>query len=197
MINLFIQWLKRLFGFTSLENYNMDDTTRELLHEKVEFYRGLNTPDKQLFEQRILMFIDNTSIIGRGVELTLEDCLLIASSAIIPVWAFPNWHYFNLRKVILVPAAFNEQRQFGQPDSNITGMVGTGFMAGKMLLSKPALHYGFLNSVDKKNVGIHEFAHLIDMADGSCDGFPERLSQYAIFAPWMHFVENKIEQIKN
>lgn len=197
MIDKLISWIKYLFGIKPLESYAMDDVTRKILNEKVEFYRSLKEADKRLFEQRVLMFINNTSIVGQGTELTDADCLLVASSAIIPVWAFPRWHYFNLRQVTLVPASFNSERQFGQPDSNITGMVGTGPMSGKMLLSKPALHYGFLNAVDKKNVGIHEFAHLIDMADGNCDGFPERLSQYAFFAPWLNFVENKISQIKN
>lgn len=97
--------------------------------------------------------------------------------------------------MILVPSAFNDDFEHGQPDSLITGMVGTGPMYGKMLLSQPALHYGFLNDKDKKNVGIHEFAHLIDMADGNCDGFPERMRKYAYFEPWMKFVEHKIEQI--
>jgi len=56
-------------------------------------------------------------------------------------------------------------------------MVGNGPLHGKMALSKPHLHLGFKNSRDKHNVGIHEFVHLIDMADGNCDGFPERLSK--------------------
>lgn len=64
-----------------------------------------------------------------------------------------------------------------------------------MVLSRPALHYGFKNHKDKKNVGIHEFAHLIDMADGDCDGFPERFSEYGFFQPWANFVERKIADI--
>jgi outer membrane receptor protein involved in Fe transport len=44
-----------------------------------------------------------------------------------------------------------------------------------MILSMPALVAGFKNSNDKKNVGIHEFAHLIDKADGFIDGIPVNL----------------------
>ena len=62
-------------------------------------------------------------------------------------------------------------------------MVGTGYMDGKMVLSKPALHHGFVNDSDKKNTAIHEFVHLIDKFDGSVDGIPALLleKQY-IFA---------------
>ena len=64
-----------------------------------------------------------------------------------------------------------------------------------MALSKPALHYGFSNDRDKRNVGIHEFAHLIDMADGDCDGFPEKLKEYAFSIPWFELVRQKTDEI--
>ena len=41
---------------------------------------------------------------------------------------------------------------------------------GRVLLSKPDLIAGFQNPVDRKNVGMHEFAHMIDAGDGSVDG---------------------------
>lgn len=123
------------------------------------------------------------------------DRLLVAASAIIPVWGFPKWHYFNLDAVYLLPASFNDRFECGQPDSLYTGMVGTGPMSGKLALSRPALHYGFQNSKDKHNVGIHEFVHLIDMADGEADGYPERLKEYAFSIPWFELVEQKIQDI--
>ena len=52
-------------------------------------------------------------------------------------------------------------------------MFGAGSMAGKLVLSKPRLHLGFKNARDKYTVGIYEFVHFIDMADGYCDDFPE------------------------
>ena len=64
-----------------------------------------------------------------------------------------------------------------------------------MILSQDALHLGFSNSKDKKNVGIHEFAHLIDMADGDCDGFPERLTEYAYSIPWFNLIHEKTNDI--
>jgi Mlc titration factor MtfA (ptsG expression regulator) len=54
---------------------------------------------------------------------------------------------------------------------------------------------GFANSRDKKNVGIHEFVHLIDMADGECDGYPERLKEYAYSIPWFELMLHKTQEI--
>ena len=74
-------------------------------------------------------------------------------------------------------------------------MVGTGYMEGKMILSKTSLHNGFRNETDKKNTAIHEFVHLIDKADGNIDGIPELLlgKQYVI--PWIDLIHKKIEEI--
>lgn len=166
------------------------------LQQKVSFYRNLSTAEQLCFEQRCLLFLDTTRVeSSQDVEVVDNDKLLVAASAIIPVWGFPGWHYFNIESVILLPARFNEKYQYGLSDSRISGMVGTGVMSGKMVLSKPDLHQGFENSRDKQNVGIHEFVHLIDMADGQCDGFPERVAQFEFSAPWFDFVQHKINEV--
>ncbi|WP_054112528.1 zinc-dependent peptidase [Marinagarivorans algicola] len=167
----------------------------DYLHNNVDFYRTLKDCDKKIFEHRVLLFLQTTRVEGGGLTVTNEDCLLVAASAIIPVWAYPKWHYFNLVSVYLLPQAFNANLEFNQPDSCITGMVGTGVMAGKLVLSRPDLHAGFANAQDKQNVGIHEFVHLIDMADGECDGFPERLKAHAFSTPWFELVKIKVEEI--
>lgn len=199
MLSAITDWFKSIFNGESQAHKapvrSLSDEQIQFLEHTVAFYRNLSEADKRTFEQRALLFLQTTEVVGNGVEVSDEDCLLVAASAIIPVWAFKGWHYFNLTKVILVPAAFNKDMVLDAPDSTITGMVGSGPLTNRMVLSRPALHYGFINAHDKKNVGIHEFVHLIDMADGDCDGFPERLSQYSYFAPWSRFVEKKITEI--
>ena len=173
------------------------DEWHRFLEQSVSFYRQLSQQDKRVFQQRVQLFLGTTDIVAYGVDLTDEHRLLVAASAVIPVWAFPGWHYFNLKRVILLPGSFNDEFETGQPDSLMQGMVGTGPMHDKMVLSKPALHYGFANDRDKRNVGIHEFAHLIDMADGDMDGFPERLKEYAFSLPWFELARKKIKAIEN
>ena len=167
----------------------------DFLQQHVEFYRQLDNEQKTLFDQRALLFMDTTEVFHGEEIACFEDQLLVAASAIIPVWSFPSWHYFNLKTVYLLPAAFNDDFQCGQKDSRYTGMVGTGPMAGKMALSRPALYQGFRNPHDKQNVGIHEFVHLIDMADGDMDGFPERLQEYRFALPWFELAEKKMRAI--
>ena len=196
MFSNLINFIKQLFTSKKSEPIIFPADWRIFLTEHVNFYKVLSETDKKQFEQRIILFLNTTEIVGNGLEVTEEDGLLVAASAIIPVWKFPKWHYFNLQTVILLPASFNYDIMTSQPDSYIEGMVGTGMMHGKMLLSRNALHYGFSNNKDKRNVGIHEFAHLIDMADGDCDGFPERLKEFSFSIPWLNLVREKISEIE-
>lgn len=166
------------------------------LNEHVAFYRTLNAHDQRTFNERVRLFIETTEVEAGQFEVSDQDRLLVAANAIIPVWGFPDWHYFNIDKVFLLPASFNEKFECGQPDSVITRMVGTGPMSGKLALSRPALHQGFKNTRDKRNVGIHEFVRLIDMSDGECDGFPERLKEFAFSIPWLELVGDKISGIE-
>lgn len=195
-----INWLKKIFGLSTgntqaIKAIEWQQHWSDFLNGKVTFYRILKAEDKTLFHRRVILFLQTTAIEAGQFEVTDEDRLLVAASAIIPVWGFPKWHYLNLKVVHLMPASFNERFVCGESDSLITGMVGTGPMFGKMALSKPALHLGFENNRDKQNVGIHEFVHLIDMTDGECDGYPERLKEFAFSIPWFELVGHKTQQI--
>ncbi|MDP5230717.1 MAG: zinc-dependent peptidase, partial [Cellulophaga sp.] len=48
----------------------------------------------------------------------------------------------------------------------------------------------------KSNVGIHEFVHLIDKADGAVDGLPESLMHQQYVMPWLNAIHEEIEDIK-
>lgn len=198
MIDTLKRWLTEfLSAKPTTKDIAWQQEWTDFLNEKVAFYRTLDGEDKALFNQRVILFLQTTSIESGQFEVTEEDALLVAASAIIPVWGFPKWHYFNLKAVYLLPGSFNGDFVCGQPDSTISGMVGTGPMSGKMALSKPHLYLGFENTRDKHNVGIHEFAHLVDMADGDCDGFPERLRAYQYSYPWFDLVNKKTNEICN
>jgi MtfA peptidase len=82
------------------------------------------------------------------------------------------------------------------PDEVITGMVGSGTMEGKMILSKPALHRGFENATDKQNVGVHEFIHLLDKEDGMVDGIPATLQNKKFALPWLELIKEKTLEIE-
>lgn len=180
---------------TGIKFRNFNEEWKAILLEKVIFYRSLENSDRIHFEQRILHFLNTTRITGINTEVEDTDRLLIASSAIIPIFAFTDWEYHDLDEVLLYPESFDENFQTENPSSNILGMVGSGFMEGKMLLSKKSLRFGFHNETDKKNTAIHEFIHLIDKSDGVMDGIPGTLIEKQYTLPWLDLMRQKMNEI--
>lgn len=174
---------------------------KKLLREKVVFYQNLNNTEKINFEKRVTDFLEETHIEGIGTEITELDRVLIASSAIIPVFGFAGWKYKNLSNVIMYPNTFDKEFQFeGNSNRSIMGMVGSGYMNGQMLLSRAALYHGFSKSSGNENVAIHEFVHLLDKSDGNIDGIPENLQGHQYAIPWLRMMQqemNKIEKGKS
>jgi len=170
-----------------------------LLEENVLFYQQLNTEDRLHFKKRIESFLNRTVIIAVDFELEDLDLLLVASSAIIPVFGFNNFIYPNLKTVIIYPDYFNENLEFAAKSKNkiIGGLVGNGRFENKMILSRRALHHGFTNKTDKGNTGIHEFVHLLDKLDGNIDGIPKVLLDNENLVVWLDLVHNKMEAIND
>ncbi|MBS1749582.1 MAG: zinc-dependent peptidase [Bacteroidetes bacterium] len=169
----------------------------KLLKENVVFYNKLSEPARIRFEQRMEHFLESVRI--TGVNTTVEDIdrVLIAASAVIPIFGFPDWDYINLHEVLLYPETFNEA--FEQTGNNrpVMGMVGNGPMNHIMILSQHALRIGFQNKTDKDNTAVHEFVHLLDKTDGDTDGIPEVLMKHQYVLPWVDMMHTNIREILN
>lgn len=169
---------------------------RDLLNTNVAFYRQLNEADKLRFENRIKEFLSYVRIHAVNTGMDDLDKLLVASSAIIPTFNF-DWRYYNLSDVLLYADTFNsEEFSVTAKERNILGMVGSGALQRMMILSKPALRQGFENEDSLNNTGIHEFVHLLDGADGTIDGIPEQLINKQYTIPWIKYMNEEIEKIK-
>lgn len=170
---------------------------RNLLLNHVHYYQQLSERKRQRFEHRIMAFLGYVRI--EGIELTVEpiDRLLVASSAIIPVFGFEeDWKYKNLSSVLLYPDTFNKDFQFEGAERSILGMVGDGYMNGQMILSRSALMQGFSNTADKENTAIHEFVHLLDKSDGATDGVPDNLMKHEYTLPWLKMIHQEMQYIE-
>lgn len=169
---------------------------QKILESKVDFYQKLRVEQKKSFLLLVEEFLSDVMIEGVGTSITDIDKVLIASSAIIPVFGFPEWKYKNLTNIILYPDTFDENFQFDGKSRNITGMVGTGYLNGQMLLSREALTKGFSESAGKNNTAIHEFVHLLDKSDGATDGVPENLLAHDYALPWLKMMHQEMHRIR-
>jgi len=168
---------------------------KSILIERVPFYQNLDDNRKQEFENRVQHFLATTRI--TGVKTTVEDIdrVLIAASAVIPIFNFQGWEYVNLHEVLLYPDAFDHDFQQAGSHRSVIGMVGTGAMNHVMILSQNELRQAFLDKTGKANTAIHEFVHLVDKTDGAIDGVPEFILEKKYILPWLQLMRREIELI--
>lgn len=168
-----------------------------ILTEEVDFYNRLPEEKKQRFRLDMMKFLATVDVVGVGCEIEDLDRVLIAAGATITLFGFSTWSLNNLESVFVYAGPVNRRFQVGAPDSRYAGLVGNGPMQGKLVLSKPDLRHGFTSSNDRRNVAIHEFAHLVDGQDGSIAGFPAGSIADDQLQPWVELMRIKGLEIED
>lgn len=167
-----------------------------VLQRDVAFFRALLPEERLRFRRELQVFLAEKRVTGIRTEIDTRTLVLVGASAVIPIFGFPDWEWDQIDEVLVYPARFNRDFQFEGGGGRATlGMVGTGVMNRIMILAKPDLVQGFKNAGDKRNVGLHEFAHLVDKSDGAIDGIPAvGLTREAV-GPWVDLVRRKMQEI--
>ncbi len=169
----------------------------EVLQREVVFFRALEPAEQVRFRRELQVFLGEKLI--TGIKMRLDDTtrVLAAASAIIPIFGFPEWEWDQISEVLIYPSRFSDDFSFDDGAGHHTlGMVGSGAMNRMMILAKPDLIAGFRNPADKRNVGLHEFAHLVDKSDGAIDGLPAVGLDRQSVGPWLELVRRKMEEIR-
>ena len=168
-----------------------------VLQRDVVFFRVLEPEAQKRFRRQVHVFLGEKRITGIRAEVDATTRVLVAASAIIPIFGFPDWEWDQINEVLVYPTRFDGDFQFGdKQDHNILGMVGTGSLNRLMILSKPDLINGFRNTTDKRNVSVHEFAHLVDKTDGVIDGVRGVGLDRQAVGPWLDLVKRKMAEIE-
>jgi Mlc titration factor MtfA (ptsG expression regulator) len=168
-----------------------------VLQQEVVYFRTLDPAEQERFRRELQVFLGEKRITGIKTDVDTTTRVLAAASAIIPIFGFPEWEWDQISEVLIYPSRFDESFRIGDARGHHTlGMVGSGAMNRLMILSKPDLLQGFRNPGDKRNVGLHEFAHLLDKSDGTIDGLPAVGLDRKAVGPWIELVRRNMEQIR-
>lgn len=169
------------------------DVWEAALQTHVVYYRMLDEEQREGFRNRMKIFLDEIAVTGIRTEVGETTRALVGASAVIPIMGLDDFEYSGLGEVLIYPGSFGADYQTdGEGDKNTLGMIGVNHLSGVMILSKPSLLAGFSNPSDKRNVGIHEFAHLVDKADGEVDGIPVSASA-EVTEPWVKWVGQELQ----
>ncbi len=160
----------------------------EILNTDTPFYSDLTSEEQSRLRDLIQIFIAEKNWEGcGGLALTEEIKVAIAAQACLLILNLDREIYPNVESILVYPAGFTAKQKSINPDGTMEeapyGLLGEAWLTGPIILSWADARDGALNQTDGHNVVYHEFAHKLDMRDGSADGVP-RLEEDAQYETW-------------
>ena len=159
------------------------------LERHVPFFTGLEGEVRQQFLDLLKVFVWEKSWVGAGgMEVTDEVKVVVAATAARLVLHLDLTYYDRLSEIVIYPSHYKH------PDTD--GIIfGEANSWGTVVLSWDAVIQGLKNPDDGHATATHEFAHVLDRADGSFDGTPE-LRAWGHYSPWVHVMSDHYNKLK-
>jgi hypothetical protein len=159
------------------------------LDARVPFFRTLSPALREDFLAKLKVFAWEKEFIGAGgLVITDEIRVVVAATAVQLVVHLDLAYYDRLREVIVYPGTFQLPGREG-------GVLGEAKHWGSVILSWPAVLAGLKNPGDGHDTAAHEFAHVLDRADGAFDGTP-KLRQYSHYQTWASVMSEHFEKLQ-
>jgi Mlc titration factor MtfA (ptsG expression regulator) len=123
------------------------------------------------------LFLDRKEFSAAGgLHLTDAMVVAIAAQAVLPVLRLGLPRYDGFVGIVVHPAAVMAQREEPDADGVVhafdEALTGEAVQGGPVMLSWHDVRTAGQHAAQGYNVVIHEFAHVLDMADGVADGVP-------------------------
>jgi len=161
------------------------------LQRNVAHYPCLDDAERKLLRDLVLVFSEEKHWEGcGGLAITDEIRVTIAAEACLLVLALPHQLYRNVQSILVYPSTVvTPERPLGafdvpmKPVSGPLPVLGEAQLRGPVILVWDAVKRTGHHPECGHNVVYHEFAHKLDMLDGSADGTPP-LHDHAEYARW-------------
>ncbi len=172
---------------------------RDLLTRRFGFYSMLNDEDRARLEVLALGIVaDKHWEAANGFELSDEIMVMISAQAAMLVLGLPDNSFRNVHTILVHPTT----HVITGPHSQVQGLVsdepmpilGLADFNGPVLLTWDTVLDDARHPGTGHNVVFHEFAHKLDMLDGSADGTPP-LADQDQFDHWVAVCTAAYEQV--
>ena len=137
------------------------DEWASILWDHSAHYRRLPGRLATAFERDVQRFIAKQRITGVETEVDDPLRLLVAASAATLSVGWPGYKWSEVSEVLLYPDDFDRDYRVGRPE-----LAGMAHVWGTVILSIPSLRHSFAYYEDPYHVGLHEFAHLLNVTTG-------------------------------
>jgi Mlc titration factor MtfA (ptsG expression regulator) len=138
-----------------------------------------------------------------GLDLTDEIRVTIAAQACLLQLGLPHDYYRNVESILVYPSTIVPPEQLLGVFERVNGPVeasvpilGQAFAQGPVILVWDAVLHGARHPELGHNVVYHEFAHKLDMLDGTADGTPP-LADREQFAEWVEVCSREFLRLRS
>jgi len=171
MFRYFQAWRRRRI----LQRFPLEDTLWQYALVHLPLLQGLSAADLTRLRQWVSLFLHEKRLNGAGgLTLTAQMRVIIATQACLPILNLDLDYYAGWVEVIVYPAEFEPEYditdEYGIVHHTRRTLSGEAWLDGPVVLSW--LDAENLHTPPGHNVVIHEFAHKLDMLNGSANGFP-------------------------
>jgi Mlc titration factor MtfA (ptsG expression regulator) len=136
----------------------LSKTQLSVIEKEFSFYNSLSKKHKRQFQHRVSSFISEKNFVGRdGFQLRERVKILIASVAITLSFGRKNFMYRLINNILIYPDEFFStiNNAYHKGEFNPRGKV--------LVVSWKDFEEGFEITNDKRNLGIHEFMHAMQL----------------------------------
>jgi Mlc titration factor MtfA (ptsG expression regulator) len=157
-----------------------------VLERNVGHYRRLSAEQQKRLRDLVQVFVSEKHWEGcGGLELTDEMKFTIAAQACMLILELPHRLYEDVESIFVYPSAVMRPEQSGGVFVRSRNLVASGPIAllgeahvrGPVVLAWDRVVRDGRRDRDGHNLVYHEFAHKLDMLDGSPDGTPPLVSR--------------------
>ncbi|MCC6850749.1 MAG: zinc-dependent peptidase [Comamonadaceae bacterium] len=153
-----------------------DDLWRRTL-VRYPFLRRRDRADEAALRRLASLFLDRKEFHAAG-GLRLDNAMVvaIAAQAVLPVLRLGLARYDGFVGIVVHPDQVVARREVADDDGLVHEydevLVGEAMAGGPLMLSWRDVRGAGRSAAQGCNVVIHEFAHVLDLADGAADGVP-------------------------
>ena len=150
----------------------------DIVEAKIPFYQRLTPKQREHFWAQLKIFVAEKHIEGaQGFEVTEEVKVIIAAIAVRMTLYLGVGMYDRLTEIVVYAGDYKH------PERKDGIIYGEAHSFGTVVLSWDAVMRGITHAQDGNDTATHEFAHVLDVADGVFDGTPV-LSSLRHYKPW-------------
>ncbi|RLA45925.1 MAG: hypothetical protein DRR06_06115 [Gammaproteobacteria bacterium] len=172
-----IKWLERQRIRYTLRHHAIPWQPWSDLMHSASVFEGLSAVDKAHLRELTTLFLHRKTLSGvKGLNVSTEMAVAIAAQACLLILKLGLDYYDGWLEIVIYPGAFRPTRD----TTDSAGIVshqeqtfsGESWSRGPVILSWDDIATELASNHPGHNVVVHEFAHKLDMLNGSANGMP-------------------------